>query len=74
MNFTDDDLKRLKENHPGHIYTSCPTCSVIASLEAAERVIDNMYTGCSHDSLCKCPPDLFIPLKELDEWRKERGK
>lgn len=65
MSFSDDDLKRLKEQHimcgPGdHGIGPCKGCALLARLDAAEKLAE-----------CVDKKDWFMEWKA---WRKAAGK
>ena len=71
MAFTDDDLKRLKEQHEDYkrqgitsVYTYHDILALIARLEAAEAMINNS----------RGLEGWWDVEKELEAWRKSAGK
>ena len=63
MSFSDDDLRRLKNNH-FHTYpiNKCRDCALFARLEAAEKFIEHEKTK----------GEIFSSW--YVEWRKAAGK
>lgn len=67
MTFTDDDLKRLKENGPEWELSYEKLAALLARLEAAEDALAHSH-GLGSTWCCE-------KAKELDKsWRKAAGK
>lgn len=70
MSFTNEDLKKLKEEHQNHDYNvrvGCDICDLLCRLEAAEKVVEALMEHyCETDA------------KQVDgyyaAWRRSKGE
>jgi predicted component of type VI protein secretion system len=89
MTFTDDDLKRLKENNEyhkttirsGYVPLASDLCdALLARLEAAEKLADaqRSLAACTQEDFDTSDGDGYVLqelVKEKEEaWRKAAGK